>query len=175
MTIKSILFLGIVSIATVTSFAAESPEYSTGKLLLPAVDADGKPGFFQDVVIEAAGENLWRVSELYEGIPIKQIGQVELIKSSSMPVQVFLKISGSITGCNGFGRVSTVLGGSAFNLIAYYEVDKLPPGEIVCGQSLTPYSETIPLPVYGLDAGTYSYDVNGEFSGTFTLDSKNTL
>lgn len=168
-------FLFMSSIVALTAFADESPIYVDGKLHVPTVNADGKPGFFQDVVIEPAGDNLWRVSELYEAIPIREIDKVELIESSSTPVQVFLRISGSITGCSGFGRVSSIFNGNTFSVVAHYEVNKIPNEEIVCGQALTPYSEIFPIPVYGLDAGTYNYNVNGQFSGTFTLNSKNTL
>lgn len=168
-------FLFMSSIAASTSFADESPSYFDGKLHLPTVNADGKPGFFQEVVIEAAGDNLWRVSELYEGIPIRRINQVELIESNSTPVQVFLKISGTISGCERFGSVSAILIGNTFNVVAYYKVDKSRPGEVACAQFESPYSETIPIPVYGLNAGVYLYNLNDQFTGTFTLITNNTL
>lgn len=174
--IANVCLIGVVSVVACSSFASDVPVYSAGKLLVPAVQANGKPGFFQDVVIESAGNNLWRVSELYEGIPIRDITQVELIKSGSAPVQVFLKISGTFTsGCPEFGDVSTMVEGSQFSVIAYYKLNKHPPGSIVCTAALVPFSQTIPLSVYGLDSGTYSYTVNGKFTGTFVLDSKNSL
>lgn len=176
MNISNLLFLSAVAVSACSALASDSPEYVSGKLLLPAVTADGQPGFFQDVVIESAGDNLWRVSELYEGIPNRHISQVELIKIDTNPVQIFLKIEGNFpNGCSAFGRVNTQLEGNAFELMAYKAVNKLAPGWVACTQAMVPFSETIPLPVYGLNAGTYTYSLNGEFAGTFTLDRKNSL
>ena len=41
--------------------------------------------------------------------------------------------------------------------------------------SIFPFRKTIPLPVYGLRAGTYSYSINGGNNGTFNLAVDNEL
>lgn len=47
----------------------------------------------------------------------------------------------------------------------------MPPS--ACPAMMYPYHYTVPLDVYGLAAGTYSYEVNGVKSGTFTLQQDN--
>jgi len=44
----------------------------------------------------------------------------------------------------------------------------------VCIQVIAPFEETIPLEVYGLPAGTYTFEVNG-VQGTFNLEMDNML
>ena len=46
---------------------------------------------------------------------------------------------------------------------------------MLCTQAVRPFTEVIPLSVYGLEAGTYTYEVNGEFSGQFTLQQDNVI
>lgn len=77
--------------------------------------------------------------------------------------------------CYEFGRVSTILNGNTFSEVAYYKANEIPAGELVCAQVEMPYSKTIPIPVYGANAGVNFYTLNEQFTGTFTLNSNNTL
>jgi len=165
-----------LSAITYSCFAySENPEYASSRLTIPAVDANGKPGFFQDVVIEPAGDNLWRVAELYEAVPISVIEQVEVVRTDSSPVQIFLKLSGTFrSGCGEVDQVSHTVNDKHFTVVAYYKLDKQP-GQISCTQALVPFTYTIALPVFGLSAGEYQYTLNDSFSGSFVLNADNSL
>jgi hypothetical protein len=43
------------------------------------------------------------------------------------------------------------------------------PGDLMCAQMLTPFTEEVLLETEGLEPGEYTVDVNGERSTTFTL------
>ena len=42
-----------------------------------------------------------------------------------------------------------------------------------CPAMMYPYYLTVPLDVYGLPAGSYSFVINNEYRGTFTLERDN--
>jgi hypothetical protein len=48
-------------------------------------------------------------------------------------------------------------------------------GSVACTQALVPFERMVPLQVYGLPSGIYSYIVNGEIEGSFELTEDNTL
>ncbi len=169
--IKTTLFV----LCTATFAHGENPEYASSRLTIPAVDAEGKPGFFQDVVIEATDNDLWRLVEAYEGVAIDVIEQVELIKTDSFPVQIFLKMSGTFrNGCGAVDQISHQLKDNQFTIKAYYKLDKNP-GLTVCTQAMVPFTYTFALPIYGLKAGQYQYTLNDSFSGSFELAADNSL
>ncbi|MES3006782.1 MAG: hypothetical protein V4751_03325 [Pseudomonadota bacterium] len=161
--------------------AADNPSYSSQakQLLVPAVDSAAQPGFFQDVKIEFVQGDLWRLVTAQESVRITNaIERVELIKTDSFPVQIFLKVSGIFTsGCPEVGQISQLLEGNSFNVAVYLKNSMwlLHPELVDCAAVMVPFSRTIPLPVYGLSAGEYAYRVNDEHQGSFRLAVDNRL
>ncbi len=163
----------------VVAMSAESenertPHYNNETLSVPVVDADTQPALFQDgeFVFDAA-INAWRlisfrVTPIIEGF----IKHVELIKTDTSPVQVFLKISTPDIACNTPGRIGLRKIGNRFDVSAGFT--PLPPG-MSCAAVVVPFEATVPIPVFGLPAGIYEYNVNGEFAGSFEFTEDNTL
>ena len=163
-----------------SAFASENPLYSanTSRLTINAVDAENQPGIFQDVVIEYARDDLWRLVNMREGVLLPHIEQVELVQTSSHPVQVFLRIKGAFpSGCGAIGEISQRQAGNTFTVSVYYKNDAwlTSPGQVVCTLAIVNFSRVIPLQTYGLTAGTYQYVLNNKFSGMFSLHTDNQL
>lgn len=178
--ISSSLLIAAGVLSLIDTAAADNPVYlpDTKVLTLPAVESMGRPGFYQDVKVEYAQEGLWRLADGREGVAVEEIETVELIVTGSTPVQVFLKISGTfMSGCPALGQINYRLDGNAFEVAVDYQDNNWlrDPNGVVCLAVAVPFSRTLPLPVYGLDAGDYTYTVNGEHTGSFTLETPNTL
>ena len=171
-----IITLALYLIPAASRGDSESPAYDshTLQLSIPSVDSSTQPGAFQDAVFEYLPNGFWRLAEYIDGITIKFIDSVELIKTSTFPVQVFLKISGKFTnGCLAFGRVGHRLANNTFDVFIYYDNAVFGSPGTICSTNVTSFTKVIPLPVYDLNPGTYTYKVNTAFGGTFTLQSKN--
>jgi hypothetical protein len=158
--------------------AIKLPVYSeeNSTLSIPAIDMPGKPGAFQDAELALGSNNLWQLNEAIEAKRNESITSVELIQTSSFPVQVFLKISGKYShGCARTGQTHVAFDGKKLLINSYYENNLwvVSPEVVLCAAVITPFSFVYPLPVYGLDAGEYQYDLNGEFTGSFTLTQNN--
>lgn len=163
-----------------SSFASENPLYSdaSSRLTIKAVDTSNKPGIFQDVVIEHAKDDLWRLVGLREGVLLPHIDAVELVTTSNVPVQVFLKISGQFPhGCGAIGEISQKKTDNTFVISVYYKNDLWlqNPLEVACTLAIRPFSHIIQLSAYGLSAGHYTYTLNDKFSGVFSLNTDNLL
>ncbi len=165
-----------------TAFSADYSVYNDGVLTLPNVDTPDQVGKYQEVTFQLTPQGTWVLSGLQElGIrnlgPVQWVSAVEVIKTSTVPVSVYLRASGSTWGCghSGPGRIHQRLEGTRFDvgLSASY-TDAVVNGEILCAAEMRDFKMTIPLEVYGLSAGTYSYNVNG-ITGTFSLESDNTF
>jgi hypothetical protein len=145
----------------------------------PAISYNGIPGFYQNVVLEHQPEgDVWKLAAYETGIPIREIDGVELIVTDEIPAQVFLSISGTLlNGCETVGRSGVAVDESGhFKVMLYYDMSFLIPGEQVdCTTAISEFTEVVPLPVYGLSAGDYSYDVNSMFYGEFSLARENVL
>lgn len=155
------------------------PTYRDGILTIPRVDTDAQAGNFQDTTFQFDSvTNTWRLLDYKETVIVPGRGlvpdTVEIIVTSSSPIQVFLKISGftSPSPCNEFGQINQRLETNKFEVTMH-----VVPGssDITCAAVVVPYEKIIPLAVYGLPAGTYGYSFNGEHTGTFSLSVDNTL
>lgn len=146
-------------------------------LSLPAIDHNGIPGFYQDATIEYLPEKgAWRLYDYRRAVPVAEIREVSVRSTVERPAQVFLRISGEFAdGCRQVGDVGLRQDGPAFKVYLYYRAGSEPSGQHDCTAGMVPFSVTVPLPVYGLVAGTYTYDVNGRFIGSFTLAADNVL
>lgn len=164
-----------------TAFSADYPVYDNGVLTLPRVDTLDQAGKYQEVTFQLTPPNTWELSGLQMlgtgGLGAAQVNGVEVIKTGTLPVSVYLRASGGEWNCgftSGPARVHQRLQGAQFDVeisVLRTTVDGWGPG-MGCVASIKIYKMTVPLQVYGLSAGTYSYNVNG-ITGTFSLDSDN--
>lgn len=165
------------------AFAVDAPSLLGNTLTIPRVDSSAQVGKYQGGVFELQVDGSWRLNGV-ETLGTPRIGKapvstVEVVKSGTLPVAVYLRASGVQSSCgfDGAARVHQRLTGTHFEVaISARHTDsataELTNGYIVCTADIRPFKMTVPLDVYGLDAGTYTYDVNG-VTGSFTLDSAN--
>ena len=67
------------------------------------------------------------------------------------------------------------LAGGLPNVLLYYKISDLPPNEIARATMMTPFETIVPLPVYGLEAGEYTFTVNSGYLGSFDIERNNSL
>ncbi|MCW5617701.1 MAG: hypothetical protein KIS65_00540 [Nitrosomonas sp.] len=176
---------GMLTIANgpVTDF----PYYRDGVLTIPRVDTDEQPGAFLDgVFILDANSNSWQLQEFKSAELTPTSGRsiyflqpddgVAIHITDSFPVQVFLNIRGHLSnGCVALRGIHQRLKNGRFE-ITVNAVSMVPnDGSVACTQALVPFERVVPLQVYGLPRGIYSYIVNGEIEGSFELTEDNTL
>ena len=178
--ITTITLLSINPVFSQTSTPSDYPVYKDGKLTIPRVDTDVQTGNYQKVEFQFDNSsNSWKLINLVETKiipgPSTYEEKVEAIITNSLPVQVFLKISGAFSnGCAFFQQINQTLKNNKFEITLHVGPNPFPP-DIACTAALVPYEKIIPLEVYGLPAGTYEYSVNDEHNGAFTLTKDNTL
>lgn len=98
------------------------------------------------------------------------VESLEVLILESFPVQVHAVVSGYLSdGCLSLAEITAERKGETFTVTL---TTTRPAGEVACTQVIVPFEETIPLDVYGLDAGKY-YVVAQEQTATFTLDVDN--
>ena len=174
--------LGAVFVALSCSltWSAESPSYQAQKLTVPRVDTPEQVGKFQDGVMQQKPSGEWIITSLQtlgDGTlyNVLGIGSVEVIKTTSHPVMVYLRVSGHDLPCDHLGpeRIYQRMVGSRFDVNVSSQHLFPNTGVYYCPHIYRPYKITIPLNVYGLSAGTYTYQVNGVSSGSFTLENAN--
>jgi hypothetical protein len=141
-------------------------------LSVPMGDFQGIPGLFQDAVFTASRLDTthWTLQSLTEGRTFP-VDNVELLVGEEFPTQVFLRVSGSLT-CEEMGKIGIDQSGNNFAIFVY-QTDLFRTRGAPCLQVVRFHTKSIPLPVYGLDAGTYTYSVNGQYQGEFTLLENN--
>ena len=97
------------------------------------------------------------------------VESLDILILESFPVQVNVHVSGYLgDGCTELGDINVERVDDTFKVTIHTER----PADAVCTQQLVGFEETIPLDVQGLEAGTYTVDVNG-VTATFTLDVDN--
>lgn len=172
----------ILAAATISTSAMAEPvpsyDENNGDLFIPMVDAAGMAGHFQDIGLQASGDNQWTVTNIKEGVLLDVIENVEVVQTTSTPVQVLLKIEGTFpTGCGDFGYVREKVTENHYEIRAYYLNDTWleSPEVVLCTQATRPFTKYLPLSVYGQQAGEYSYTLNEAFDGTFTLETDNVM
>lgn len=107
--------------------------------------------------------------EIIRGQAVVDSIEVEILES--FPVQINVIARGSLPdGCTQVENVIQQRADTTFQIV----VTTLRPADRMCTQAIVPFTETIPLDVIGLAAGTYTVQVNGN-TGSFTLAVDNTL
>lgn len=170
----------------------EAPSYRDGSISIPSVDSDAQVGQYQNVRMMIGASGAWELNyfaslgeelttdagrmlvrdTLYK-LPVASVEVVR--KTADLPAQVFLRVSGSLWGCASMGRASQRLVDNRFEVLLADGTTGLTYAVADCLADVRPYVKTIPLAVYGLSAGTYSYVVNGEISGSFEIEADNVL
>ncbi len=153
------------------------PTFQDGILLLPSVDSPERGGEYQNVKFKLTTEGEWQLLDFVIPKELQQIDKVEVIKTDSFPIQVFLRVVGNFTsGCQEMGQINYQLLGKKFEVWMYSNVgEKFSSGEFSCTQGFVPFTHIIPLPIYSLNKGEYEYSVNGRYTGTFNLAKDNKL
>ena len=176
------LALSIALLPVNFALGADAPVYQNGILTIPTVSTPEQVGQYQDVTFKLNEQGLWQLSSLKgigivigeSEIQLVPIASVDVVKANAFPTQVFLRVTGGLGGCfsNTLGQINQRLENNRFDVAITTSnyVDRYTPG--VCPAISRSFVKTIPLAVYGLNAGTYSYNVNGT-TGTFELTADN--
>lgn len=99
------------------------------------------------------------------------VENIEIMILESFPVQVHVTATGNLPdGCTEIDEIQTEKTGNTFKV----SISTKRPRDAICTQALVPFTETIPLEVRGLEAGTYTVDVNG-VTDTFELATDNVI
>jgi hypothetical protein len=176
---KVLLVMGGL-VACSTTFGEDRAVFDNGAILtLPSVDTPDQVGKYQDVTFQwlSPPQNTWALTSLQMlGTPALAqvpVNTVEVVKTGSLPAGVYLRASGTDSRCDsGPGRIHQRLVGTRFEVDISALHTAPSNGTQGCTQNVRSFKITVPLQVYGLAAGTYSYSVNG-ITGTFALDSDN--
>ncbi|MBS4097106.1 MAG: hypothetical protein KGZ83_09780 [Sulfuricella sp.] len=175
------LVLTITLLATDFAFGA-APVYKDGLLAIPSVNTADQVGKYQDITFKLTEQGFWQLTSLSAigvsngtsvlGLPL--IEKVEVVKTDSFPAQVLLRVSGGFENCYNrtLGQINQRLENNQFDIAITFNAAASTP--VACGGAMVSFLRTIPMPVYGLSAGIYSYNVNGT-KGTFELTVDNKL
>jgi hypothetical protein len=163
--LATLISLAVSPVFGESSPVGEYPSYQNGILTIPRVDTSEQAGTFQDVKIQLTEQGDWRLTDFKAaGTPPltakPYVDTVEIIVTETFPVQVFLKVRGRFPDlCIVLGKTFQRLKDNRFEVVMYAE-DDLKPGQI-CVLAVRLFEKIIPLPVYGLSAGTYGYSLSG--------------
>jgi len=158
--------------------AQDTPSFEDNLLTIPIANTSDAPGIFQDIVLRLEETGEIELVDFKTGVELynSSITSVEIIQTESFPVQVFVKLQGQFNnGCPAVGQIVARRENNHFTIKAYLanNIWLLNPELILCTLSIVPYSSTTALDVYGLEAGTYTYSLNNDFTGEFTLAEAN--
>lgn len=99
------------------------------------------------------------------------VDDIEILMMESFPLQVSVVATGYVPdGCTVIDQenIGVTRDGTTF----YISLKTKRPADAMCTQALEPFEVTIPLDVYGLEAGVYTVDVNGVTDTfEFTMDN----
>ena len=182
------LALAIALLPINLALGADSPVYKDGLLTIPSANTAGQVGKYQDVTFKLTEQGTWQLlsgkdlGAVGTGVPaigFVLIEKVDVVKTDSFPTQVFLRVSGGFSPCNNaiLGQINQRLENNRFD-IAITVNFLVPSPPVTCAAVFMPLVRTIPLPVYGLPAGIYSYSVDAgglarRITGTFELTADN--
>jgi hypothetical protein len=188
---RSVIFIACsissLTWATQTTDAQNAATFDNKKTVtIPRIDTPEQVAQYQNVTFEVdSNTNGWKLTGgnvLNSQTPGYQVGsvnldKVEVVKTTSFPVGIYLKaISANVNGCPMMDsvRIYHKLVESRFYVnisVPSYVNDNTNP-QYACTADRKPFNQTVVLPVYGLKAGTYFYDVNG-IKGSFIIDIDN--
>jgi hypothetical protein len=150
-------------------------------LRVPLVDTLNAAGQYQEVLFKTARPDdvsTWQLLSVEQANPLA-LDEVRVVVTDEVPAQAFLRVKGAVGGCgglDGIGKIAIKTRANDFSVFVYHPAVAVDPStapSFGCLAVTWPFIKSIPLPVYGLDAGTYTYSVNGEHNGEFTLFEDN--
>ena len=96
---------------------------------------------------------------------LAQLDSIELVIMESFPIKINLEIKGNFSdGCTSIDQIIQDRADNTFLV----KITTKREADAFCTQVIVPFSQTIPLEVMGLPAGTYAVDANGLVE-TFSL------
>jgi inhibitor of cysteine peptidase len=102
---------------------------------------------------------------------LASVDDIDIVILESFPVQVNVIARGNLPdACTRIDNVTVNREGNTFMVT----ITTLRPARAVCAQVIMPFEEVVSLDVIGLEAGTYTINVNG-VTGTFQLQVDNIL
>ncbi|NOQ15077.1 MAG: hypothetical protein GQ583_11445 [Methyloprofundus sp.] len=148
-----------------------------GLLNIPRIDTADQVGKYQDARFQLTEQGTWELLDVKvtgdDVTLIQQIDSVDVFITKDLPQQVFLMVNGQfINACKGMGQINQRLEDRLFEVVIN-SLDINQQGE-TCTAAASPFEQLIPLSVYGLQSGVYTYNVNGT-SGSFELLKDNKL
>ena len=97
------------------------------------------------------------------------VDSVDIVMLETFPVQVVLNVKGNLPdSCTTLDQVNQSRKDNIFNVTILTKR----PADMVCATVISPYTQTVPLEVAGLKAGTYTVNVNTA-TETFELKQDN--
>ncbi len=166
--------------AAAAAQANDQPVYDADDetLTIPSVTAEGQPGFFQEIMLAPASDGTWRVDQLYEGELLEEdvVDAIWTTSTAGLPRQFYIHVEGTFpTDCPAVGQIEQMREGNTFHVYVYYENNQWlrDPDSVACAQVLTPFEFTVPLDIYGVEAGEYSVRINNHDLRTFVLEQDN--
>ncbi len=100
------------------------------------------------------------------------IAEIEVVLMESFPVQVGVFVRGHLRdGCTEIDEIRQTFN-AATNTFDI-KITTVRDADALCTMALAPFEERVVLDVHGMDAGTYTVNINGAID-TFTLDVDNT-
>lgn len=173
--ILSILLIG--SVIATDSAASKFPVYDKENkiLMVPRVDTPEQIGAYRGAVFfyneQTGGWHLSGANVPHEGD--LSIDEVTITVTDTFPTQVFLHITGEKFACRELALADQRLKNNLFEVQIHTFINDSAFIGSNCQQDKESFVKVIPLPVYGLKAGTYEYTVNDEYRGTFKLLENN--
>lgn len=158
---------------------AQHPLYSpeTGTLSIPSIDMEARMppgqlsarhGGYHDVLLEFVQGDLWRLKQFTPATEIPGVKKARVVKTDSLPVQVFIEVEGSFGSPCARPQLERRLVGDTFHISIQEE---RPSFLMACITVEARFSWIVPLEVYGLPAGEYKYAVNRGIGPIIHTDS----
>jgi len=141
-------------------FAQELPRFENGILTIPVVSTDKNMAQYEFVQFKLARDGRWDLINFSESkqAPVESI-DIKLLES--FPVQAIANIQGFLpNGCYGLGNHYMTREGNQFSLVINM-ITLQTLSLVACTQAIVPFEITLPLDIYGLDAGQYQLIANG--------------
>ncbi len=173
------LFAGVTCVQA--DAGGDHPYYDSGRLVIPRVDSNGQIAKYQGVQFVLNPSGAWNLVDLRADgeylLDGANILSAELILTPTLPQQAFIRIKWGEWECHRAYPVHQSYKNGHFE-IRMFRVH-LPPLTYDCG-GMVGGEKIIPLPIYGLTAGTYTFSVYGRsqtppFTGQFQLQIDNKL
>ncbi|HBN15684.1 MAG: hypothetical protein CMQ46_11940 [Gammaproteobacteria bacterium] len=164
----------LLTLALLVPAVYANPTFDGHTLHIPFIDTKDQAGVYQSIEMQPVDSNLWRLVQVDEGVLHQGLQTVEVLKTDTAPVQVFLIISGMhSSSCDEIGNVASRYDAATSTLVVnlYYQ----PFGEGACTGVFRPFEHVMALPVFGVLAGEYKVLVNGTYEAPFELLEDNKL